>query len=292
MFREEMSAVQQPPLGGLLEDAVRDGRRVRRTRRVWAGVSCAVVAAVAVAGFMVVPGKTAHRQTAPPGTAAPLTGPVPLLAASSTSTVIRQPAGTKSPVTDAAVVEQLARLLPRGKTSGYAGGSKAAGWYAFGQIYLDTGKGPGMIRAFVYKGGLDQQACGADYDGALKAKEEAALKLARTATQRAMIRGQFAQLAKAPRPTCRDLPAGGRAAITKNTDGTSTVSVDHGNGVVITVFTTTWLAWNGKHNPAGTIALTPQAVLKIAAYPGWGARMDTALVNKAATDHPSLPTVS
>jgi hypothetical protein len=32
-------------------------------------------------------------------------------------------------------------------------------------------------------------------------------------------------------------------------------------------------------------------VLKIAAYPGWGARMDSALVRKAAADHPSMRTV-
>ena|SRR5690348_508825 len=106
------------------------------------------------------------------------------------------------------------------------------------------------------------------------------------------IRRQFAALAKADGPRCRDLPSGGRAAIVDSPDGTSSVSVDHGNGVVITVFTATWLAWNGKENPAGTVALTPAAVLKIAAYPGWGPTMDSALVNKAAADYPSLPTVS
>ncbi len=296
MFREEMSAVQQPPLGDLLEDAVRDGRRARRTRRVWAGVcSAGVVAAVAVTGFLVAPGTTgAHpgvTRSAAPG-AAPLRGPVPLLVASSTSTAIRQPAGPKLPVTDAAVVEQLARLLPRGRTSGYAGGPKEQGRYAFGQIYLDTGKGPGMIRAFVYRGGLSPQACGADYDGALRRKEAAILKQARTELERATLRRQFAAMAKGNRPTCRDLPSGGRAVISKERDGTSTVSVDHGNGVVITVFTATWLAWNGRENPAGTVALTPEAVLTIAAYPGWGARMDSALVKKAAADYPSLPTVS
>jgi hypothetical protein len=59
----------------------------------------------------------------------------------------------------------------------------------------------------------------------------------------------------------------------------------------VVVYTANWLAWNGQQNPRGTVALTPAQVLNIAAYPGWGARMDSALVRKAATDHPSMPTV-
>ena len=49
--------------------------------------------------------------------------------------------------------------MPAGRITGYAQGPKEKDRYAFGQIYLDTGKGPGMIRAFVYKGGLSDEAC-------------------------------------------------------------------------------------------------------------------------------------
>lgn len=302
MFREEMSAEQEPPLRGLVEGAVREGRRRRRHRRAWLTASTTgVAAALAVTAFVVVPGK-GERPAGTNGTdrtggkvGTPLRGPVPLLAASSTSTAIEQPAGPKLPVTDAAVVEQLARLVPPGRTSGYAKGSKERDRYAFGQLYLDTGKGPGMIRAFVYKGGLSAQACSTKPNprlvAAMRVKRDQMLKAATTPAARRQIEQWFTRIATMKRPGCRDLPGGGRALVDTDASGESTATVDHGNGVVVEVFTATWLAWNGRENPAGTIALTPAQVLKIAAYPGWGAKMDAALVRKAATDHPSLPTV-
>jgi len=282
-----MSAERQPPLGDLLGDAVRDGRRARRTRRAWIGVgSTGAVAALAVGAFLVVPGKGPQREVAP------LKGPVPVLAASSTSTVIKQPSGPKSPVTDAAVVEQLARLLPAGRTSGFAQGPKEANRYAFGQIYLDAGKGPGMVRAFVYKGGLSDKACSTtpNTEG-LASKEAAELKASTNKKVQEQVRQRYAALMAQKRPGCVDLPGGGRALFQKDADGTASATVDHGNGIVVNVFTTTWLAWNGKENPAGTVALTPDQVLKVAAFPGWGSKMDSALVRKAAADHPSMPTV-
>ncbi|MDN3358341.1 hypothetical protein [Actinomadura sp. DC4] len=292
MFREEMSAQQQPPVSGLLEDAVRDGRRARRTQRVWIGLgSTGALAALAVGAFAIVsPG----RETEPLA-AAPLKVAAPVLAASSTSTVIKQPAGPKSPVTDAAVVEQLQRLLPQGRTSGYAQGPEEQGRYAFGQIYLDTGKGPGMIRAFVYKGALGDDLCDpAKRKAARKVQERSKLKFA-TEAQRKQLEKQLAaqdeRLEKADKG-CRDLPGGGRALVNIEPDGASAVTVDHGDGVTVEVFTTTWLAWNGTANPPGTIAITPAQVLKIAATPAWGAKMDSALVKQGAADHPSLPTVS
>jgi hypothetical protein len=288
MFREEMSAERPPPLGGLLEDAVRDGRHARRTRRVRIGLgSTGAVAALAAAAFLVAPGKS------PQQAATPLNGPAPVLAASSTSSVIKQPPGRKSPVTDAAVVEQLARLVPPGKTSGYAQGPKEKGRYAFGQLYLDTGRGPGMIRAFVYKGGLSPEACSTDPDTkAESSKEKAMLEAAGSEAARKQIRQRFALVKTQKRPGCQDLPGGGRALVQKDTTtGESSATVDHGRGIVVVVFTATWLAWNGKENPAGTVALTPEQVLKIAAFPGWGARMDSALVSKAATHYPSMSTV-
>lgn len=291
MFREEMSAVRQPPLDGLVDEVVRGGRRARRVRRLWFGSGgvAAVAATAAIVGLVVSPGGAGGaggRQAA-----APMKEPVPMLAASSTSTVIKQPPGPKLPVTDAAVVEQLARLLPSGKTSGYARGPKEAGRYAFGQIYLDTGHGPGMVRVFVYKGGLSKDACGAGYDEGMKRKREFLLSRARSEAQRKAILLQLNSAGKEHRPVCSDLPGGGRAAATTYPDGSSFVSVDHGNGVVVEVLTPTWLAYDGKGNPVGKVALTTEQATRIAAYPGWGATMDAALVKKAAIDYPSLPVV-
>jgi hypothetical protein len=290
MFREEMSAEQEPPFHGLVEGAVREGRHQRRRRRAWfTAATTSVAAALAVTAFVAVPGKgagpagtTATGATGGTGTIGTsgkggLQNPVLKLAASSTSSVIGQPGGPKLPVTDAAVVEQLARLIPKGRISGFAKGSSEAGRYAFGQIYLDTGKGPGMIRAFVYKGGLSADACSTKPTPleALKAKKDAVLKAKLTQTL----------------PGCQDLPGGGRVQVNPHSTGAGDVVVDHGNGVTVRIFTTTWLAFNGKENPPGTVALTPAQALKIAAYPGWGAQMDALLVRKAAKDYPSLPTV-
>jgi hypothetical protein len=295
MFREEMSAERQPPLGGLVEDAVRDGRRARRNRRILIALgSTGVAATVAVAAAVVVApgGDGGGATTSSQHAGTPQRNPLPVLAASSTSTVIKQPAGPKSPVTDAAVIEQLARLVPKGRISGFAQGPKEAGRYAFGQLYLDTGKGPGMIRAFVYKGGLSDEACSTTApDKALESKKKYVLKMAKSEQERQQIRKRFEAAERQHRPGCRDLPGGGRALVETDTTGETSASVDHGNGVVIQVFTATWLAWNGTLNPRGTIALTPAQVLKIAAYPGWGVKMDSALVTKAATDYRSLPTV-
>lgn len=291
MFREEMSAQQEPPLGGLLGDSVRDGRRVRRTRRVRIGLGAGTgLAAAVVAGVMVISGTPAKTTSA---TGQPLAQVQPVLVASSTSSVIKQPPGPKSPTTDAAVVEQLVRLLPSGKTSGFAGGPAEKGRIAFGQAYVDDGQGPGMVRVFVYQGGLSDKACnGENNTKVIDFKEQAELRLVKDEAARKQIREKFNRLRKQPKPGCRDLPGGGRAQLDANgSTGEVSASVDHGKGIVIQVITTTWLAWNGTTNPPGRVALTQAQALKIAAYPGWGARMDSVLVSKAAADYPSLPTV-
>jgi hypothetical protein len=117
------------------------------------------------------------------------------------------------------------------------------------------------------------------------------LKAAPSEAVRKQIRARFAAVMAQKRPGCRDLPHGGRAQADMNASTGGTVTVDHGDGVVVMVFTPTWLAWNGRTNPPGRVTLTPEQALKIAAFPGWGATMDSALVRKAATDYRSLPTV-
>lgn len=305
MFRQEMSGEQEPPLGELVEGAVRDGRHRRRQRRVWLTASVTgVAAALAVTAFAVMPGSggnsagtTASARTGgSTGTSAKETTiSAPVLAAESTSTVIKQPPGAKLPVTDAAAVEQLIRLLPKGRTSGYAGGPREAGRYAFGQVYLDTGKGPGMVRVFIYKGGLGAEACRTQrtpHDVTiLKSLRDHMLKNEKTAAERQQTEQWYRKRLADKLPGCRDLPGGGRAQVTSNSSG-SEVAVDHGNGVTVQIMTTDWLAWNGKGNPAGTVVLTPAQALEIAANPAWGAKMDASLVKKAAADHPSLPTVN
>src|SRR5690349_20466509 len=99
MFRQEMSAEQEPPLGGLVECAVRDGRHRRRQRRAWLTASVTgVAAALAVTAFVVMPGggeksagTTASARTGgSTGTSAKGNEiPAPVLAAESTSTVIK-----------------------------------------------------------------------------------------------------------------------------------------------------------------------------------------------------------
>jgi hypothetical protein len=149
-----------------------------------------------------------------------------------------------------------------------------------------------MIRVFIYKGGLSAKACSTKPNlEAESSKEQAMLKAATSEAAKKQIRKRFAVIMAAKRPGCHDLPGGGRALVDMKPGSDGSVTVDHGNGIVVDVFTPTWLAWNGKANPAGRVSLTAEQALKIAAFPGWGAKMDTALVRKAATDYRSLPTV-
>jgi hypothetical protein len=278
MAREELSSQEQPPIGDLVAQTVQGGRRARRIRNITVGAgvftAVAVVAGVAVAGTVHHGGTLAIAQSA--STKYPK--PVP----------IAQPAGPKSPVTPAAVVEETLRLLPKGATSGYAQGTHDPTQYAMGQVYLDRGHGVGMIRVFINKGELGSADCDPKL---LLARQKKMDNMKEQAVKKANPHATWSAH-HGPLPYCKTLPNGARVQIGEQGSGGLTVNVDHGHGVVVTVMQPTWLAYiPGKGNPPGRIELSQAEAIALAANPAWGAKMNSSLVAKAAKDFPNLPTV-
>jgi hypothetical protein len=248
----ELDDQPEPPLGDLITGALRQGKRLRLVRRVKIAASTVAVAGLVTAGVIVggqaLAGSTGHVLPA-------ASGGTNLTIAPTSEPPIEQPAGPKSPATPAAIVYRLTQLLPAGTTSGYG---RASDGELFGQIYLDRGHGPGMVRLTISADGQDDQGgC-------------------------------------APTPKCTT-PRNGTVTVTRIPDNciqSLLVSVAHANGVVVEVLVSTCLAWNGKTNPPGPEALTEQEAEQIAADPSWGTSMSSSLVATAARDFPHLATFS
>jgi hypothetical protein len=282
MFREEMSAQVRPPLDGLAQEVLGQGRRVRRARTAKiasaALAAAGLIAGVAVAGPAIIGGHPAAAQagaaaraarasaarqappatrTAPQGGTNAVGAQVILTTASSSTQYIPQPPGPKAPTTGAAVLDELLKLLPPGATSNSA-------FYGPGsvQTYLDGANGLGMIRMFVIQGSLNPDACTSPVPSDM--------------TQ-----------------TCSTLPNGAAVVTTKISDNCIeplSIVVDHGDGTVVQVDVASCLAWNGHANPPATMAITAAQALQIAANPAWGARqMDAALVSAAARRFAGVP---
>jgi hypothetical protein len=271
MFRDEMSAQVRPPLDGLAQEVLARGRRARRARTAKIASTVLGVAVLAGAAVAIPALASGHAPAArhavaqsarPPKHATPSGGTSTgsagaiLTTVQSTDSYIPQPPGPKAPTSSAAILDELLKLLPPGKTSNYA-------YYGLGaQTYLDAAHGPGMIRIFLFKGSLNPQAC----TGTVPSD---------------MTR------------SCRTLPGGATVLTTRISDNCVeplSIVVDHGAGTVVQINVATCLAWNGHSNPPTQMAITAAQALRIAASPAWGAsQMNAALVRAAATRFAGVP---
>ncbi|MFI5528297.1 hypothetical protein ACIA8O_07005 [Kitasatospora sp. NPDC051853] len=134
---EELSSLEAPPVGDLVGQALRQGRRVRRRRTLGAVAG----SALAVAGVALLLGGPLRPHVG--GAAAT---EVVAAATPSPAPVVRQP------TTGAALLSAVAALAPEGmRTGGYAaqtdGVDGAEGTGA--QVYLTGPSGTGMIRVFI-----------------------------------------------------------------------------------------------------------------------------------------------
>jgi hypothetical protein len=178
LLRSELSAERPPPLDDLVDVAIRDGRRIRRVRRLGlAGAGAAVLGVIALTATLAGPfgpaGAPGRVQVAAPPSAVADQGERAALppAAAPLSMVppTAVPASTPFPVaidglhargrlekaTGPAMLQLLTMLLPPGKTSNYAA---VAGGNQHVQLFLDTGQGPGMIRAALERDLSDRSA--------------------------------------------------------------------------------------------------------------------------------------
>jgi hypothetical protein len=137
-LQSELDAERRPPLGDVVSVALRDGKRIRRVRRFGAvGAGTAVAGVVALAVAFVGPFGS------PGGSAAP----APRVEAAAAPVLAYSAGGDLAAATPATLLELLTTLVPTGTTSDYARGTSGLG----AQLYLDLGKGPGMIRVVVSK---------------------------------------------------------------------------------------------------------------------------------------------
>ena len=128
LIEEELSTQRPPPLDGLVDRAVVDGRRMRRARAFRTGSVAAAVVLVLVGG------------AAMAGQGVWTDGPPGMLA---TATAGPQ----RAPATPAGMVELLTRLLPAAETSGHAG--QVGEGRVWAQVYVDRGNGPRLVRISV-----------------------------------------------------------------------------------------------------------------------------------------------
>lgn len=248
---------------GPVELVQEHGRSRRGRQRLTVTISAVAVAGALVGGLILA---NHSPSSASPGLVAAAAAPsvkppaAPIKATTAKSVVIPQPAGAKSPATPAAIIYRLQQLLPAGRTSDFG---KASDGSLFGQISLDTGHGPAMMRLSIGTGGpLTLDACQSGSDFTV---------------------------------TCSTLPNGAKVAVTKISDNciqSLVADVDHGNGVTVQLNVATCGAWNGTTNPPSGLALTESQAIAIAADPSWGLKMDSALVTAAQHKFGHLPTFS
>ncbi|MGC4758912.1 hypothetical protein [Micromonospora trifolii] len=188
-LRDDLARHPAPPLGDLVQQSVVQGRRLRRQRRLAQfGVGGSALAMLLVIGLaagpldvgaddvgqpagpnVVLPGGSADATT--PSPAEPSDGapggfedgtdrdpfrsvpPTPSTTVIDTVRIGAGPDGELLTTTPQGALELLTRLLPKGKTSGYASleSSGTGPGMPSVQLYLDRGDGPGMLRLSIYR---------------------------------------------------------------------------------------------------------------------------------------------
>ncbi|GAA0932350.1 hypothetical protein [Virgisporangium aurantiacum] len=171
MIESEFAEVDSPPIGDLVDNAIRDGRRLRRTRMVQRSVACFAAVGVLALGVGMATsslrpdgspgsdGVAAPPATAGPATTAPYVSAEPTVDRSGrrsqmppdTPTMAVFPAGRPDGVESqpptappAAVLMALGSTLPNGPTIAFAGSRFDT--FTGVQVFLDRGAGFGMIR--------------------------------------------------------------------------------------------------------------------------------------------------
>jgi hypothetical protein len=257
LLRAELGEERPPPLGDLVDVAIRDGRRIRRVRRLGlAGAGAAVLGVVALTASLgwgaAAPPPAGIAAAAPSArgglgprvvpsaaTVSPSSSPFPVMIAGPPV------AGPTAKATGGAMLVLLTKLLPPGKTSNFA---VAKGEDTHVQLYLDTGKGPGMIRASLEKDFTDRPA----------SPHQASVTVDR-------------------------LP--------DNCVQSIVVDAALPNGANLAIDIGTCLAWDGKRNRPAPAAITADEAVKVATDPRWGLTMDAQLVKAGAKMFPDLPTM-
>lgn len=168
MIESEFAEVEPPPIGDLVDNAIRDGQRLRRTRLVQRSVACvAAVGALALGLGMATAGlgpeqgpdgparyaagqggsetaRPASAEPSPTRTATPVPADAPTMAIFEPEPSAPDVASKRPVAAPATVLGALQTVLPDGPTVAFAG--SRFNTYTGVQVYLDRGFGYGMIR--------------------------------------------------------------------------------------------------------------------------------------------------
>lgn len=194
MIDSEFAEEVPPPIGDLVDNAIRDGQRLRRARVVQRSVACFAAVGVLVLGVGMA--TSTLRTESPPGSgfgaaqealpaSPPLASPVPtgtnassgLLLPPDTPTMAVQPGAqdnTRSKpslVQPAVVLLALQGALPDGSMLAYAGSRYDS--FTGVQVFLDRGSGFGMVRVAMARDGSNpKRSCSAGPTGVEVSCEE------------------------------------------------------------------------------------------------------------------------
>ncbi|MGW5561759.1 hypothetical protein ACWER9_31655 [Micromonospora sp. NPDC003944] len=275
-FRDDLARHPAPPLGELVQQAVVQGRRLRRKRRLAQfGAGGSALAMLLVIGLAAGPlgfgaddagqsggpnygapggpvDPTSAPSGSPPGVPGGLLGggakqggdPDPSTSPPRTRVIdtVRigaGPGGELATTTPEGALDLLTRLLPNGTTSGYVSlrSSGAGPGMPYVQLYLDRGYGPGMLRLAIYRDNL-----GGD-----------------------------------PPPGTVEL-----TEIPDNCVQNQMVTVHHRDGLRVDLMIATCLFWEGKGATPAPSVLSLKEAMQIAANPTWGTKLpDEFVINGA-----------
>jgi len=256
LLRADLSGERPPPLGDLVGAAIRDGRRIRRRRRIRRiGAGLVAIAAAAGSFVLVGDGGVADRRH-PPTEAAdvlspqsvPPVVPVPMSTAEARTLTIRSGTtradGSREKATSAAMLHLLTQLLPPGRTTHLG---VAAQDDLQVQLYLDDGAGPAMVRV------------GVDKSGTISGETPGGATVS---------------------VTIRHMP--------DNCLQGTVVDAAWPDGTLVQVDVASCLDPDG---PPTLPALTVDQAVRVAADPRWGVTMDSRLVAEGAKRVPALPVI-
>jgi hypothetical protein len=256
LVREELRVHQQPPVDGLVEGALRGGRRVRRVRRL---AAVATGLCLAVLTVLVVRGTVASSANA-------VADPSPSASSVAPPVIVPVPAtGPKVTATMSGALEVLLKLLPPGKTDHYAGQMPEPHMIII-HLHLTTEKGTGMV---VLNLSTNHYLLGAFDPSGRCSPEPFELSC-----------------------SYRSLPDGTKIHISRvkgNCTESTVVFAERVDGTSATVFIPTCLyAFNHGVGPPAPQVLTEDQAVSIVANPALAWSMASSLVEAGAGHFPSL----
>jgi hypothetical protein len=244
LFQRELPGLPEPPLGPLVRDSIRQGRRIRAVRRICAATVLAAGTAVIV--LVAVPlAAVPTADVRPPAQALAGTDGTPPAGGGDEDVAASSPVG-RTAATPEGLLEVLLQGLPDGRTSHYAKSSRGLHVQAF---LHDARSNPGMVRIKV-----------------LGRPDLLPAQMSTDPQSWTLPSGNTATVVGLPEDCTRSLH----------------VEVSRPSGVVVAVDVGSCLAWSGFRLGRGRLALTQEQAVEIADDPRLSGRMSKDLITRGA----------